>query len=85
MMWNGFEGMGWGWIGFGVVHMLLFWVLVILGIIALMRALSGPQGDGKRTHALDIHALDILKARYAKGEITREQFEQMKRDIGESP
>ena len=79
MMWNGFEGMGWGWVGLGVVHMLLFWVLVILGIAALVRALSGPQGAGGRTHALD-----ILKARYAKGEITREQFEQMKRDIGQA-
>jgi uncharacterized membrane protein len=28
--------------------------------------------------------MDILKARYAKGELTREQFEQMKRDIGGS-
>jgi putative membrane protein len=79
MMWNGFEGMGWGWIGFGVVHMLLFWVLVILGIVALMRALSGgPRNEGERP----AHAMEILKARYAKGEITREQFEQMKRDIG---
>jgi putative membrane protein len=81
MMWSGFEGMGWGWIGVGVVHMLLFWVLVILGIAALVRALSaGDRGDGGHQDAKK-----ILKARYAKGEITREQFEQMKRDIGESP
>ncbi|HEX6268298.1 MAG TPA: SHOCT domain-containing protein [Burkholderiales bacterium] len=84
MMWNGFDGMGWGWIGLGMVHMLLFWVLVILGIVVLVRWLAGgpredwPRGDAPR-------ALDILKARYAKGELTREQFEQMKRDIGESP
>jgi putative membrane protein len=83
MMWNGFDGMGWGWIGLGMVHVLLFWVLVILGIVVLVRWLAGgredlPRGDAPR-------ALDILKARYAKGELTREQFEQMKRDIGESP
>jgi putative membrane protein len=69
--------MGWGWIGLGMVHMLLFWILVILGIVVLARWLaSGPPGTGP-------NALDILKARYAKGEITKEQFEQMKRDIGE--
>jgi putative membrane protein len=78
MMWNGFEGMGWGWIGLGAIHMVLFWVLVILGIIALVRLL----GAGVRDDAPRDNALDILKARYAKGEITREQFEQMKRDIG---
>lgn len=76
MMWNGFEGMGWGWLGLGMVHMLLFWVLVILGIIVLVRALnSGPERDSD--------ALDILKARYAKGELTLEQFEQMKRAIAD--
>ena len=79
MMWSGVEGMGWGWIGLGMVHMLLFWVLVILGIVALARWLaSGPRRDGPA------RAIDILKARYASGEITREQFEQMKRDIGEA-
>jgi putative membrane protein len=79
MMWNGMEGMGWGWIGLGMVHMLLFWVLVILGIVALTRWLAGgPGGDGPA------RASDILKARYARGEITKEQFEQMKRDIGEA-
>jgi putative membrane protein len=78
MMWNGVEGMGWGWIGLGAIHMVLFWVLVILGIVALVRLL----GAGTRDEAPQQGALDILKARYAKGEITREQFEQMKRDIG---
>jgi putative membrane protein len=77
MMWNGFEGMGWGWIGLGVVHMLLFWALVILGIAALVRALSG----GGRSDTPSSDAMEILKARYARGEVTREQFEQMKRDI----
>ena len=78
MMWNGVEGMGWGWIGLGAIHMVLFWVLVILGIVALVRLL----GAGGRDEAPPQGALDILKARYAKGEITREQFEQMKRDLG---
>jgi putative membrane protein len=74
MMWSGFEGMGWGWVGLGLVHMLLFWVLVILGIAVLVRWLSGGPPRGA-------NAIDILKARYAKGEISREQFEQMKREI----
>ena len=79
MTWSGMEGMGWGWIGLGMVHMLLFWVLVILGIVALTRWLAGgPKSDGPA------RAIDILKARYARGEITKEQFEQMKRDIGEA-
>lgn len=81
MMWSGFEGMGWGWIGLGMVHMLLFWVLVILGIAALVRSLSsGARAEGGRSDAVE-----VLKVRYAKGEITREQFEQMQRDIGASP
>lgn len=80
MMWDGFGGMGWGWIGLGMVHMLLFWILVILGIVVLARWLAA----GPRDEFLP-RAIDILKARYAKGEITREQFEQMKRDLGESP
>src|SRR6185436_8929254 len=78
MMWDGFGGMGWGWIGLGMVHMLLFWVLVVLGIVVLTRWLAG----GPRDQVLP-RAIAILKARYAKGEITREQFEEMKRDIGE--
>jgi putative membrane protein len=78
MMWDGFGGMGWGWIGLGMAHMLLFWVLVILGIVAVTRWLAGGPGSDRPARAID-----ILKARYARGEITKEQFEAMKRDLGE--
>jgi putative membrane protein len=76
MMWDGSGAMGWGWIGLGIVHMLLFWFLIILGIVALLRWLAGSAG-----RASGSRALDILKERYAKGEVTREQFEQMKREL----
>jgi putative membrane protein len=75
-MWGGLDGMGWGWIGLGVVHMALFWILVIVGIVALVKWLGGGPSDGAS------RALDILGERYAKGELTREQFEQMKRELG---
>jgi putative membrane protein len=50
---------------------------VILGIIVLVKWLTGGSAPRSETRAID-----ILKERYAKGELTREQFEQMKRDIG---
>ncbi len=83
VMWGGIDGMGWGWIGLGVLHMGLFWILVILGIVVLAKWLaSGPPTSGLPPGGAS-RALGILKERYAKGELTREQFEQMKREIGE--
>lgn len=75
-MWQGLEGLGWGWLGLGLLHMVVFWGLVILAFAALLRWLGGSPSPGPG-------ATDILKARYAKGELTREQFEQLKRDLGE--
>ena len=73
---------GWGWgMGFGGIFMILFWALIILGVVALAKWLlsagdsrGGFRGPGKS-------ALDILKERYARGEINREQYEQMRRDL----
>jgi putative membrane protein len=80
-MWDYMQGMhgGWGW--FGGIGMLLFWVLVILGVVALAKWLFAggsrpPAGPG---------ALDILEQRYARGEIGREEFEQKRRDLTERP
>ncbi len=76
-MWQGLEGIGWGWLGLGILYMVVFWGLVILAFVALFKWLGGGSLSGP-------NALDILKARYAKGELTREQFEQLKREIGEA-
>ena len=68
-------GMGWGWIG-----MLLFWIFLILAIVWLFRALDlgrGPTQD--RTH--QDRALEMLRERFARGEIDREEFQSRKREL----
>jgi len=70
-------GGGWGWgMGFGWIFMILFWALILLGIVTLAKwVLTAASGSsGKRP-------LEILKERYARGEITRDQYEQMRRDL----
>ena len=69
-------GMGWMMLG-----MALFWVLVIFGAIWLVRALfqSGTSLPG--VHQGQLTPQDVLDLRYSRGEITREQYEQMKKDL----
>ena len=71
-------GGGW-WMAGAWLTMLLFWALVIVGIVALLKFVitrgAAPRSGGSDT------PLEILRRRYAAGELTREQFEQMKRDV----
>jgi putative membrane protein len=69
--------MGWFASGFGWLLMLLLWGLVILGLVALVRWLA-QSGSGKTQEKT---ALDILKERYARGEIDREEYEQKRTDL----
>lgn len=68
----------WGWgMGIGMISMVLFWVLVILGIIALLRGIGGTGGARPPSNT----ALDVLRERYARGEIDKREFEEKKRDL----
>lgn len=71
MWWDHMYGYGPGW--FGWLFMVLFWILVIVGAVAAIRYLLA----GTRRNS----ALDILKERYARGEIDREEYERMRREI----
>ena len=70
---------GWGWMaGFGWIFMILFWGLIILGVVALARSLRSTGDPTKRE---DRRSLDLLKERYARGEIARDQYTQMRREL----
>ena len=69
--WMGGLGMGLG----GVV-MLTFWGALILGIVLLVRSMGA--GGGPQAYSTP---LDTLKRRYAAGEITRQQYELMRKDL----
>ena len=61
----------------GIVFYLFFWILIIGGGIMLVWSLS-RKGPGEKREDT---ALEILKKRYARGEISKEEFEEKRRDI----
>ena len=68
----------WGVFGlFGSISMLLFWALLILAAFVLVRYLKGPDKNNYKEKT----PLDILKERYAKGEIDKKEFEEKKKDM----
>ena len=73
----------WGWVG--LILYLIFWVGLLVGLILLaVRSMrrarvptaTGPYAPGQPT------AKEVLQAQYARGEITREEYELRKQEIG---
>ena len=82
MMFNGWCNFGqWGLYGWiGLVVNLVFWIGLILLVVWLIRKLFAGSSTVP-AEAGSHGAREILDVRYARGEITREQYEQMKVDI----
>lgn len=69
MHWGGDFGMGYG---FSWIFMILFWAFVILVTVYLVKALlRGGSADDKN----DESAQELLEKRFAKGEMSKEEFE----------
>ena len=79
MMWGfGNNPMGWGLGAFGWIFMILWWVLVVAGVVALIKWFTSQSRSGRDSEK---SPLDILNERYAKGEIDKKEFEEKKKDL----
>jgi putative membrane protein len=87
--WRGYDWghgpgmMGWGYgIGwFGWIITVVFWIAVIVGIVLLIRWMIVSTKTTGHGPGSGESALEILKKRYARGEIDKEEFEEKKRDL----
>ena len=72
---------GWGMGWFGMIFMAIFWGLIIVGLVLLIKWLIQATKKGPEALHSGSRALEILKERYARGEIGKEEFEEKKRDL----
>ena len=72
---------GWGIGWFGGIFALVFWALLIVGLVFLIKWLSQISKGHTEVRHTGSRALEILSERYARGEIGKEEYEQKKRDL----
>ncbi|MCB2181295.1 MAG: SHOCT domain-containing protein [Desulfobulbaceae bacterium] len=80
MNWMGNGGMGYGMFhgGFGMIFMFLFWLLIIWGIVSLVKYFfPKKEYKGKPLQS----ATEIAKMRYARGEISKDEFDRIMKDL----
>jgi putative membrane protein len=66
-----------GWLGFGGGFMWIFWILIIVVIVALLRSYSGGGSNASSSES----PMDILRKRYANGEMSDEEFEHHRKEL----
>ena len=65
--------------GFGMGFMWIIWIVIIIAVILLAKGYLSPAKKGSEPTGES--SVDVLKKRYARGEINREEFEEKKRDL----
>ncbi len=78
MMGGCFSG-GIGWIG--MILSIIFFIAIIVGVILLVVWIVKRMTHSPIEPKSDMKALEVLKERYAKGEINKEQYEEIKKDL----
>ena len=76
----GWFGGGIGWLG--MILCLIFFILIIIGVIFLIVWIVKKATYSGNEAKTGSSTLEVLKERYAKGEITKEQYEDVKKDLG---
>lgn len=77
---SGMMGGTWGWIG--GIFMILLWILIVIGIVFFIRSFMTSRQISKCPPPSGSESpLDILKKRYARGEINKEEYESIKHDL----
>lgn len=80
-MWSWMKN-GWGMGWFGGILMVIIAVLVIIGAVYLIKWIADSTRNQSRTGSRQAAStLDILKERYARGEIDKQEFEAKKKDL----
>ncbi len=73
---------GWPAIGLMMLSMILFWIAIILGVVWLVRWIADQSAH---RGAEETDPLDIIRRRYARGEINREEYERLREDLQSKP
>ena len=79
-MWWWHHGHGWPMGGFWILGV-VFWALCIAAVVILVLSLVRRTGYHRSWTGGEPDALEIAKRRYARGEISKEQYEQLKKDL----
>ncbi|GMT41147.1 MAG: hypothetical protein IEMM0001_1882 [bacterium] len=66
-----------GGFGFGGIFMWIFWILIIVAIVALFRSISSSRSGTSASE----NPMEILRRRYANGEISDEEFEHRRKEL----
>lgn len=62
--------------GFNFIFMFIFWIIIIVLVVLLFQKLTDKDSSGKSNKPLD-----ILKERYARGDINKKEYEEKRREL----